>query len=322
MKNNQNYYNTYKELLEQKILLLSYFYNQNNRVMRSLPKKINKLTKILNKLLKIMKNDKKYGLSVKTMLDIIEKEHKTYLKQKPYVKQKSFTSYNMTFESYIEKEIKLSNAQIFGSHKYGIETLKKQNKNSYIMITAFLKTRSYIMRDIKKILLTRNITKTEIKKIEKRKQYHNKNYKIPYLCVMEISPNNHIHFHFYIYNEIDIQTTEANLKQKFKLQNLQINLKTTRYKILQKDLNYSNLYHTIQNKMKGTKNENKIVTFVLKKLFSKNKLVTHSPLPFNMEFVKKEMKTCLEQNEKISYPTLVCNIVDRYFSDGIQGKAS
>ena len=275
-----------------KQLLLSYFNNSNNNNSLSGLNAIN------------------YNL----LSEKLEKSYNSFSKQKYFVK----TDKEITFQMHMDKDIQITNARIFAVHFYGISKLKKQGKKYYTMITIFLKNISDFETDKKKLIQIRNSIIGELRKIEKRNQYHynktGKKYKLVYLGVIETDKNNHLHLHLYIYEDFsksEIDKIENSIKKWINNSTLknQVNLKTTKYKILDRDFNYSNLYHNINKKMKGNKKQNKIMLFAIKKIFSRNRLITHSRIPLNSEKLQKEMKKKLKQKIKISYPKLACQII-------------
>ena len=279
-------------MTESKKQLLSYFNNSNHNNSLSGLNAIN------------------YFLLVKKL----KKSYNSFLKQKDFIK----TNKEISFQMNINKDIQIANARIFATHFYGINKLKKQRKKHYIMITAFLKNISNLETDKEKLIQIRKFIINELIKIKKRNQYYynkkGKKYELIYLGVIEIDKNNHLHLHFYIYedfNKSERDKIENNIKKYINNSTLkgQVDLKITKYKILDKDFNYSNLYHNINKKMKGQKKENKVVLFTMKKLFSQNRLITHSRLPFTIKALQEEMKKKLKQKIKISYPTLACQMI-------------
>jgi len=300
---------SYSTNIPERKKLLSYFYKNktNNNSFSALKSAMN--------------NDKNYGSSVGMLDSLITHSYYSLEKQK-----EENEKLKITFAQYINRELQILNARIFATHQYGITRLKKQYKKHYIMVTAFLNPTSHIVRDKNRLLQIRKIIKDEFIKIEKQLQYQykkqGKEYKLIYLGVVEIDKNNHLHLHFYVYedfNQSKIKTITNNIQQKINNTTLlkgKVNLKITRYKILNPDYNYSNLYHTLKKKMKGTEDENKVVLFALKKLFSRKKLIINSRLPFTTKTLQEEMKKRIKKKrimkkKAISYPDLALTLLKK-----------
>jgi len=308
-----------KELIKAKILLLSYFYQPKNIKINK--QKTLQLLITLHQLEQQMQQDTQYGNSVKTLLDVLEKAYETYTNQAAHLNSIMCNSNPilLSFKDYIRKELNLVDSEIHIAHTWGLETLKKENHTQYAMITAFLKTNSNIVTDSHLIIRVRKIITNIVRSYWKQQLYHlknnsNKQHHFQYLNVIEISSNNHLHMHFYLYNpEIIqlIQTIENKINSELKKQNLQVDIHIKLRKIYPNDKNYSNIKHNMYNKMKGNPQQNQVVLFVLRKLFSTKRSVTHSKIPITKEMLKKEMKKRTKKQETISYMNLAKELLDK-----------
>ena len=303
--------NSSKEFQRKVVFLLERYYS---------PKKVSKRIDLLKG---YYKKDIKYFLK-KLKKETNKRREKTILKEiEILIKSNNNIQYLNTFiikdenkelslSKHISMEIDKIKKKIDYIHQYFISEIKKEAKKNYLMITFFLKFRTDIetavnlITDVRKVLTS--IIREDIK--YKNKKFRNKKYR--YMVIPEISKNGMLHLHIFIYEEFSEEEAEK-LKMKLEkgIERSDIFIKNFDIGAKLFDLkgdNYSSPYNNILNKMGDNIRSNKILYFILMKMFGKRRFLTHSLLEVGFDKVKNVMKLFWKHNVfdffKLSYAKL------------------
>lgn len=305
----ERYYSPKKNL--KKIDLLKGSYKKDIKYfLKRLKKEINKKKKktILKEIETLIKVDEnlKYLNTY-----IIKDENKTF----------SLNKYVSMIIDEIEKKVKYT-------HKYFISKLKEERKKNYIVITFFLKFKTDIRTGVNIICGARkeiiSIVREDIK--YKNKKFGNKKFR--YMIIPEISKNDMLHLHIFIYEEFSEEEVEK-LKMKLEkgIERSDLFIKDFDIDVKLFDLkgdNYSSPYNNILDKMGDNIRSNKILYFILVKMFGRRRFLTHSLLEVGFNKVKDVMKLFWKHNVfnffKLSYAKLAEIIITE--KNSIQFKIS
>ncbi len=319
--------NSSKEFQRKVVFLLERYYS---------PKKISKKIDLLKG---SYKKDIKYFLKKlkketnKTRGKTILKEIETLIKSNDNIQYLNTfiikdESKKLSLSKYISIKIDEIEKRIKYIQQYMTSELKKEGKKNYMMITFYpkfktdIETGVNIICDVRKIMTS--IVREDIK--YKNKKFGNKKFR--HMAIPEISKNDTLHLHVFVYEEFSEEEAEK-LKMKLErgIERSDIFIKDFDIDVKLFDLegdNYSSSYNNILNKMGDNIRSNKVLYFVLIKMFGRRRFLTHSLLEVSFNKVKDVMKLFWKHNVfnffKLSYAKLAEIIITA--KDSIQFKIS